>query len=86
MRRLFASVTALVTVGATACFGFGIASADEINQALVHLTRMNISLHESIKSLETTALAHDAQIEELIKNHKSLQRQWQAYLNPRPRT
>jgi hypothetical protein len=29
MRRLFASVTALVTVGATGCFGFGIASADE---------------------------------------------------------
>jgi diacyltrehalose acyltransferase len=29
MRRLFASVTALVTIGATGCFGFGIAAADE---------------------------------------------------------
>ncbi|MDH6195956.1 hypothetical protein M2272_002596 [Mycobacterium frederiksbergense] len=29
MRRLFASVTALVTVGATGCFGFGIAAADD---------------------------------------------------------
>ena len=29
MRRQFASVTALVTIGATGCFGFGIASADE---------------------------------------------------------
>ena len=28
MQRLFASVTALVTVGATSCFGFGVASAD----------------------------------------------------------
>src|ERR1044072_3805101 len=29
MRRLFASVTALVTVGATGCFGVGIAAADD---------------------------------------------------------
>lgn len=29
MQRLFASVTALVTVGATSCFGFGIANADD---------------------------------------------------------
>ena len=29
MRRLFASATALVTVGATGCFGFGIAAADD---------------------------------------------------------
>ena len=29
MHRLFASVTALVTVGATSCFGFGIAAADD---------------------------------------------------------
>lgn len=29
MRRLFASVTALVTIGATGCFGFGIAAADD---------------------------------------------------------
>ena len=28
MRRLFASATALVTIGATGCFGFGIAAAD----------------------------------------------------------
>ncbi|HZA12229.1 acyltransferase PE [Mycobacterium sp.] len=29
MRRLFASATALVTIGATGCFGFGIAAADD---------------------------------------------------------
>ena len=29
MRRLFASVTALVTVGATGCFGIGVAAADD---------------------------------------------------------
>jgi hypothetical protein len=57
----------------------------EINQALVQLTRMNISLHESIKSLERTAVAHDSQIQELIKTNRSLQKQWQAYLNTRPK-
>jgi predicted membrane-bound spermidine synthase len=56
----------------------------EVNQALVQLTRMSITLHESIKSLETTALAHDAQIGELIESQKNLQKHWQAYLNTRP--
>ncbi len=58
----------------------------EINQALAQMLRNSLILHDSIKSLETTALAHDAQIDELIEGHKSLQKEWEAYLRRQPRT
>ncbi len=58
----------------------------EINQALAQMLRNSLILHDSIKSLETTALAHDAQIDELTDNMRLLQKEWQAYLNRLPRT
>jgi len=58
----------------------------EINQALAQMTRNSLVLHESIKSLETTALAHDSQIGELIDGMEFLKKEWQAYLSRQPRT
>jgi hypothetical protein len=62
----------------------------EINHALAHITHNSLILHDSIKSLEVTALAHDAQIEELIESGKKLhedmaelKQQFQAYLTTR---
>ncbi|HJZ96418.1 MAG TPA: hypothetical protein VKE70_07915 [Candidatus Solibacter sp.] len=58
----------------------------EINKAIGQLLRNSLSLHKSIKSLEATAVAHDAQIDELIEGHKALQKEWQVYLRRQPRT
>jgi len=53
--------------------------------SIAELTKNILILHDSIKSLENTALAHDAQIDELIENGKSLQKEWQAYIKTLPR-
>jgi len=61
-------------------------SIAEINQALAHMTRNSLILHESIKSLETTAeilLESANKHEAAITN---LEKQWQAYLSRQPRT
>jgi hypothetical protein len=65
----------------------------EINKAIPQLVRNSLTLHESIKSLEAAALAHDAQIDELIESGKkrdaafaAMQKGWQAYLRRQPRT
>lgn len=62
----------------------------EINHALAHITHNSLILHDSIKSLEVTALAHDAQIDQLIESGNKLHeemaelnRQFQAYLTTR---
>lgn len=60
------------------------ATLAELNLAIAQLVHNSLILHDSIKSLETTALAHDAQIEELIEGRKSLEKEWQAYLRSRP--
>jgi len=50
------------------------------------------SVSRTLEQLTNTVIAHDAQIEQLIeisqenaRNWKSLERQWQAYLNTLPR-
>jgi hypothetical protein len=60
----------------------------EINKAIAQQTQNSLLLHESVKSLEKTALAHDAQIDAQIENQNKLiesvgdlQKQWQAYIN-----
>ena len=58
----------------------------ENNKSIAQMVQNSLILHDSIKSLETTALAHDAQIDELIEGHKSLQKEWEAYLRRLPRT
>ena len=54
--------------------------------SIAELTKSVLILHDSIKSLETTALAHDAQIDELIESRKILEREWSAYLRRQPNT
>ena len=61
-------------------------SQAENSKSIAQLVQNSLILHDSIKSLETTALAHDAQIDELIEGHKSLQKEWEAYLRRQPRT
>jgi uncharacterized protein HemX len=56
----------------------------ENTKAIAQLTTLILTQHESIKSLETTALTHDAQIDELIEGHKALQKEWEAYLRRQP--
>jgi len=62
----------------------------EINHAIAQLVHNSLILHESIKSLEVTALAHDAQVDQLIENGNKLheemaelKKQFQAYLTTR---
>ena len=62
----------------------------ENTKSIAQLTQNSLILHESIKSLETTALSHDAQIDELIESGKKLhedmtelKQQFQAYLTTR---
>jgi ribosomal protein L17 len=63
----------------------------ENTRSIAQLVQNSLILHESIKALENTALAHDAQIDELIESGKrrdeaitNLEKQWQAYLNRLP--
>ena len=58
----------------------------ENSKAIAQLTNGILTSHDSIKSLERIALAHDEALETLTKDIANLTREWQAYVKRLPKS
>lgn len=56
----------------------------ENTKTIAQLTNMVLTTHQSVKSLEITAVAHNEALDQLTADIAALSREWQAYIKTLP--